>query len=140
MICFFWDLISLRKRLTKSSEVACEASTAAEGLTASLLAVVEFWAKTELADANTTNVRVIARNFFWFMDFLSCKAKVSWARIAARSFKRQDSSASLVPIEQHHRPRKRRKTRLVPQPFTSLHRNFEQGALAELVCQVSGVM
>jgi hypothetical protein len=79
------------------------------------------------------------------MDFLSCKAKVSWARIAARSFKRQDSSASLVPIEQHHRPRKRRKTRLVPQPFTSLHRNFEQGALAELVffvatgvkCQVS---
>jgi hypothetical protein len=66
MICFFWDLISLRKRSTKSG-LACEASFGAEVLTASFLAGVEFYASAEFAAANTTSVRVITRSFFWFM-------------------------------------------------------------------------
>jgi hypothetical protein len=43
-------------------------------LAASFLGDAEFWAKAELAGANAMNARLIARNFFQFIDFLSSLA------------------------------------------------------------------
>src|ERR1700731_1314656 len=66
MICFFWDLTSLRKSSMKSSVFGWEASSAVELLAASFLGDDEFCANAELVAANATNIRVITRNFFWF--------------------------------------------------------------------------
>src|SRR5882724_9613366 len=66
MICFFWDLISLRKSSMKSLGFSLEASSAVELLAASFLADDEFCANAELVAANMANIRVITRNFFWF--------------------------------------------------------------------------
>jgi hypothetical protein len=81
MICFFWDLTSLRKRSTKSSGLVCEASIGAVVFAASFLAGVESWAKTQLADASTTNFKVIARNFFWIMGSFHLWRNYSSARM-----------------------------------------------------------
>jgi hypothetical protein len=62
-----------------SSVLTCEVSAEAEVLIASFLLDVEFCANTELTDAKITNVRVITRNFFCSIGFLSCRAKLSWA-------------------------------------------------------------
>src|SRR6266436_3483576 len=66
MICFFWDLTSLRKSSMKSSNFGWDASFAVELLAASFLVGDEFCANAELVAANAINTRVIARHFFWF--------------------------------------------------------------------------
>jgi hypothetical protein len=77
MICFFWDLTSLRKSSMKSSGLGWEASPADERLAASFLADDEFCANAELVTTNTTNIRVIAKNFFWFTgSFLTAKLEL----------------------------------------------------------------
>src|SRR6266576_3732053 len=77
MICFFWDLTSLRNSSIKSSGFGWEASSVVELLAASFLADDEFCANAELGAANATNIRVITRNVFWFTgSFLTAKLEL----------------------------------------------------------------
>src|SRR5260370_23790413 len=92
MICFCWDLTSVRKGSMKSSGFGWEASSAVALLGASFLADDEFCANAELVAANATNIRVIPRTFFWFMgSFLT--AKLELGASAARNCQQRKLSS-----------------------------------------------
>src|SRR6266481_6817103 len=92
MICFFWDLMSLRKSSMKSLGFSLEASSAVEPLAASFLADDEFCPNAELVAANATNIRVITGNFFWFTaSFLT--ARVELGASAARNCQQRELSS-----------------------------------------------
>src|SRR4029077_12585735 len=92
MICFFWDLTSLRKSSMKSSGFGWEASFAVELLAASFLSDNEFCANAEFVAANATNIRVITRTFFWFTgSFL--RAKLELGASAARNCHQRELSS-----------------------------------------------
>ena len=92
MICFFWDLTSLRKSSMKSSGFGWEASSAVELLAAVFLAADEFCANAELVAANATNIRVITRNFLWFTgSFLTTKRELGAS--AARNCRQRELSS-----------------------------------------------
>src|ERR1700739_3612077 len=91
MICFFWDLTSLRNSSMKSSNFCGEASSAAEPLAASFLAGDRFCANAELVAANAINSRLITRHFFWFTgSFLTAKLELGTS--AARNCQRRELS------------------------------------------------
>src|SRR5689334_12175789 len=91
MICFFWDLTSLRNSSMKSSGFGWEVSSAVELLAASFLADEEFWANAELVAANATNIRVITRNVFWFTgSFLTAKPELG---ASARNCQKRELSS-----------------------------------------------
>src|ERR1700741_2285831 len=97
MICFFWDLTSLRKSSMKSSGFGWEESFGVGLLAASFLADDEFCANAELVAANATNIRVTTRNFFWFTgSFLT--ATLELGASAAYNFN-VNSSACTLPID-----------------------------------------
>jgi hypothetical protein len=92
MICFFWDLTSLRKSSMKSSSFSWEASSAVELLAASFLADDEFCGNAELVAVNAINIRVITRHFFWFTgSFLT--AKLELGANAARDCQQRELSS-----------------------------------------------
>src|SRR5258708_38886850 len=92
MICFFWDLTSLRNSSMKSSGFGWETPSAGELLAASFLADEEFCANTELVAANATNIRAITRAFFWFTgSFLTAKLKLGAS--GARSCQQRELSS-----------------------------------------------
>src|SRR5258707_161392 len=100
MICFFWDLTSLRKRSMKSSGFGWEAASAVEVLAASFMADGEFCANAELVAANAANSRVITRDFFWFTgSFLT--AKLELGRVLPAIVNNVNSPACTIPIERH---------------------------------------
>src|SRR5271170_4839911 len=95
LICFFWDLTSLRNGSMKSSALAWEVSSAVELLAASFLTGDEFCANAELVAANAPDIkvitRVITRHFFWFTgSFLT--AKLELCASAARNCQQRELS------------------------------------------------
>src|ERR1700722_3749571 len=92
MICFFWDLTSLRKSSMKSSGFGWEASFAVELLTKSFLGDDEFCANAEFAVTNETDSRVITINFFWFTGSFLAAKRESGASAARNCRQRQLSS------------------------------------------------
>src|SRR5713226_540935 len=98
MICFFWDLTSLRKSSMKSSGFGWDAPSAVELLAASFLVDDELCANAELVAANATNIRVITRHFFWFTGS-SLKGKLSWARVLPAIVNNVNSPACTIPME-----------------------------------------
>src|ERR1700747_1105347 len=92
MICFFWDLTSLRKSSMKSSAFGWEASLPVESLGASLLADGECCANAEFVATNAVNIRVIAKTFFCLTgSFLTVKLELG-ASAAHNGQEREPSS------------------------------------------------
>src|SRR5712675_1756954 len=111
MICFFWDLTSLRKSSMKSSGFGWEASSAVEPLAASFLADDEFCANAELVAANATNIRVITRNLLvhGFLPYSETRV----GRVLPAIVNNVNSPACTIPIERHRVSLNRSSSRIV---------------------------
>src|ERR1700687_1989906 len=113
MICFFWDLTSLRKSSMKSPEFGWESSFAVELLATSFLGSDEFCADAEFVAANETSIRLITRHFFWFTgSFLTAKLELG-ARSLPAIVHNVSSPACTIPIERHRVSLNRSGSRIV---------------------------